>query len=92
MGEAVQFPRNDSNRIRFKTNLSIWVIYSSDVFKVHIQNELGQCRNVNFELIFLADLLAANLSKFSSPDLIFVETGPNWAQKVVELHNYTRDH
>lgn len=88
MGEAVQFPRNDSNKIRFKTNLSIWVIYSSDVFKIHIQNELGQCRNVNFELIFLADLVAANLSKFSSPDLIFVETGPNWAQKVVELHNY----
>ncbi len=88
MGEAVKLTRSDSNNIRLKTNLSIWVLYSSDVFKLHMMNELSQCPNLSFEVISLHSVMADSFKHFAPPDLIFVETGPNWAQKVVELQNY----
>lgn len=88
MGEAVKLSRSDSNNIRIKTNLSIWVLYSSDTFKLHMMSELSQCSNLNFEAISLHGVVADSFKHFTPPDLIFVETGPNWAQKVVELQNY----
>ncbi len=88
MGEAVKLSRSDSNNIRLKTNLSIWVLYSSDAFKLHMMNELPQCPSLNFEVISLHSVMAESFKNFTPPDLIFVETGPNWAQKVVELQNY----
>ncbi len=88
MGEAVKLSRSDSSNIRLKTNLSIWVLYSSDAFKLHMMNELPQCPSLNFEVISLHSVMAESFKNFTPPDLIFVETGPNWAQKVVELQNY----
>ncbi|MGD8109762.1 AAA family ATPase [Vibrio sp. TRT 17S01] len=88
MGEAVKLTRNDENRLRLKTNLSIWVFYSSDRFHMHISHELGKCKSINFEAISFHSLVVSNLAQFSPPDLIFVETGPNWAQKIVELQTY----
>lgn len=88
MGEAVKLSRSDSNNIRLKTNLSIWVLYSSDAFKLHMMNELAKCPSLSFESISLHSVMADSFKHFTPPDLIFVETGPNWAQKVVELQNY----
>ncbi len=88
MGEAVKLSRSDNNNIRLKTNLSIWVLYSSDKFKLHMMNELSQCPSLSFEIISLHGVMADSFKNFTPPDLIFVETGPNWAQKVVELQNY----
>ncbi len=88
MGEAVKLSRSDNNNIRLKTNLSIWVLYSSDKFKLHMMNELSQCPSLNFEIISLHGVMADSFKNFTPPDLIFVQTGPNWAQKVVELQNY----
>ncbi|WP_165310387.1 AAA family ATPase [Vibrio ziniensis] len=88
MGEAVKLSRSDSNNIRLKTNLSIWVLYSSDAFKLHMMNELAKCPSITFEAISLHSVMADSFRNFTPPDLIFVETGPNWAQKVVELQNY----
>ncbi|NIY91354.1 AAA family ATPase [Vibrio diazotrophicus] len=88
MGEAVKLTRSDSNNIRLKTNLSVWVLYSSDAFKLHMMNELSQCPSLSFEVISIHGVMADSFKSFTPPDLIFVETGPNWAQKVVELQNY----
>lgn len=88
MGEAVKLSRSDSSNIRLKTNLSIWVLYSSDAFKLHMMNELSQSPSLSYEAISLHGVMADSFKNFTPPDLIFVETGPNWAQKVVELQNY----
>lgn len=88
MGEAIKLSRSDSSNTRLKTNLSIWVLYSSDAFKLHMMSELSQCPSLNFEVISLHGVMADSFKSFTPPDLIFVETGPNWAQKVVELQNY----
>ncbi|MCK6262463.1 AAA family ATPase [Vibrio sp. ZSDE26] len=88
MGEAVKLTRNDDNQIRLKTSLNIWVFYSSDRFQLHISQELAKCQSISFETISLHSLVVANLAQFNAPDLIFVETGPNWAQKIVELQQY----
>ncbi len=88
MGEAVKLSRSDSNNIRLKTNLSIWVLYSSDAFKLHMMNELSQSPSLSYEVISLHGVMSDSFKNFTPPDLIFVETGPNWAQKVVELQNY----
>ncbi len=88
MGEAVKLTRNDSGGFRLKTNLTIWVFYSSDRFHLHISQELAKCPNISFETISFHSLVVANLTHFTPPDLIFVETGPNWAQKVMELQHY----
>ncbi|WP_159738591.1 AAA family ATPase [Vibrio atypicus] len=89
MGEAVQIaPGGGSAPIRLKTNLTIWVFYSSDAFHLHISDELSKCQSISFEMISFHGLVVANLAQFSPPDLIFVETGPNWAQKIVELQQF----
>lgn len=88
MGEAVKLSRSDSNNIRLKTNLTIWVLYSSDAFKLHMMNELSQSPSLSYEVISLHSVMSESFKNFTPPDLIFVETGPNWAQKVVELQNY----
>ncbi|EKO3434517.1 AAA family ATPase [Vibrio fluvialis] len=88
MGETIKLSRNDNMNVRLKTNLSIWILYSSDRFKLHMSQELTQCRNLTFECIALHGVMSDSFKHFSPPDLIFVETGPNWAQKIVELQNY----
>lgn len=88
MGEAVKMTPNGSVPLRLKTNLTIWVFYSSDAFHLHISHELSKCQSISFEMISFHGLVVGNLAHFSPPDLIFVETGPNWAQKIVELQNY----
>ncbi|MGF1752802.1 AAA family ATPase [Vibrio makurazakiensis] len=88
MGEAVQLTTNNDASIRLKTNIHIWILYSSDRFQLHMTNELAKCRNVSFDTIALAGLNVEQLSSHMPPDLIFVETGPNWAQKVMSLQEY----
>lgn len=89
MGEAVPIaPGKESPPLRLKTNLTVWVFYSSDAFHLHISHELSKCQSISYELISFHGLVVANLAHFSPPDLIFVETGPNWAQKIVELQQF----
>ena len=88
MGEAVKIAPSGASPIRLKTNLTIWVFYSSDAFHLHISHELSKCQSISYEMISFHGLVVANLAHFSPPDLIFVETGPNWAQKIVELQQY----
>ncbi|MDR9827442.1 AAA family ATPase [Vibrio sp. FNV 38] len=87
MGEAVKLARDSDEKIRLRTNLVVWVFYMSDSFLKHITTEMGQCDNLHSEVVPLINVSLLELSKLAPPDLIFVETGPNWAQKIVELQN-----
>lgn len=85
MGETIQLARGDNSHLRLKTNIFIWVLYASENFKLHMQAELSQCMSISYEAISLNDAMSDKVKNLALPDLIFVETGPGWAQKVVEL-------
>ncbi|AMG04768.1 AAA family ATPase [Vibrio mimicus] len=89
MGEAVKLSRNNEDSyIRLKTSLHIWVLYSSERFQLHMGTQLKLCKNLSFDLISLSNVNVSGLTHLTPPDLIFVETGPNWAQKVLALQEY----
>ncbi|EIT7123067.1 AAA family ATPase [Vibrio parahaemolyticus] len=78
---------NDETYKSLKTNLIVWVVYSTSNFKLHIADELSGCVNVNVDWIEL-DLFNIDLVKSKSiPDLIYIETGENWAQKVAHVYS-----
>ena len=78
---------NDDSYKNLKTNLIVWVVYSTSNFKLHLTNELSQCVNVNIEWIEL-DLFNIDLVKNKqTPDLIYIETGDSWAQKVAQVYS-----
>lgn len=78
----------DENCSSLKTNLVVWHIYATDAYDQHMSKEFSQCKNLNVESILLHVLDAKYLSNLSAPDLIFIETGEGWAQKVIELQGY----
>ncbi|HHB9286807.1 TPA: AAA family ATPase [Vibrio parahaemolyticus] len=78
---------NDETYKSLKTNLIVWVVYSTSNFKLHIADELSGCVNANVDWIEL-DLFNIDLVKSKSiPDLIYIETGENWAQKVAHVYS-----
>ncbi|MDF5323574.1 AAA family ATPase [Vibrio parahaemolyticus] len=78
---------NDETYKSLKTNLIVWVVYSTSNFKLHIADELSGCVNVNVDWIEL-DLFNIELVKSKSiPDLIYIETGENWAKKVAHVYS-----
>ncbi|WP_155483844.1 AAA family ATPase, partial [Vibrio campbellii] len=78
---------NDDNYKSLKTNLIVWVVYSSTNFKLHLTDELSRCVNVNIEWIEL-ELFNLDLVKSKQiPDLIYIETGDSWAQKVAHVYS-----
>ncbi|EGQ7664517.1 AAA family ATPase [Vibrio parahaemolyticus] len=78
---------NDETYKSLKTNLIVWVVYSTSNFKLHLSDELSGCVNVNVDWIEL-DLFNIDLVKSKSiPDLIYIETGENWAQKVAHVYS-----
>lgn len=72
-----------------KTNLIVWVVYSSSEFKAHMVAELSECLNVNIEWIELKLFVQENVKSKQTPDLVYVETGDGWAQKIA--HVYSND-
>ncbi len=90
----LKFDNSDysSSPLRLKTLLDVWVLYSGDEFKLHMARELVQCLGVNFELI---PEEKANLDLFKSnnlPDLLFVQTGDGWANKISTLQHADISH
>lgn len=87
MGEAVKLSINGDNKFTLKANLSIWLVYATEMFRNHMQAELAQCRNLNVELIALTSFTVDGLASKSEPDIVYVETGVNWAKKIIDLQN-----
>ncbi|MDG3087333.1 AAA family ATPase [Vibrio hannami] len=85
MGEAVKLGLDDQSNYKIKTNLCIWLVYASERYLNHMNAELGKCGNLNVETISLSIFNADGIDGFAAPDLVFIETGVNWAKKLVDL-------
>ncbi|HAS64539.1 MAG TPA: type II secretion protein [Vibrio sp.] len=68
-----------------KTNLTLWVVYASSPFKQHIDKELSDCINLNIEWIELSHFASDMLENKPAPDLVYIEVGDGWAQKVAHV-------
>lgn len=87
MAEALKLTTEADERPRLRTNLVVWVFYMSESFLNHITTQLKKCDNIHCESVSLMNVSLVELSKLAPPDIIFVETGEHWAQRVVELQN-----
>lgn len=87
MGEAVQINTINDDRPALKTNLCIWLVYSSERFQMHMTNELSKCRNINIEAIPMVNFTADGIANRMTADIVFVEVGINWANKIISLQN-----
>jgi len=88
MGEAIPLSPGDSEVIRLKTNLKVWVIYHSESFHSYMKQELKKCRNLYVHSFSLLGMSEEYVQNIDAPDLIFVEAGGDWSQKMVELQGY----
>ncbi|WED21274.1 AAA family ATPase [Vibrio sp. JC009] len=78
---------NEGNDFALRTNLTIWVVYASEKFLTHIRHQLDRCKNINIETVPLSSFNVEGISSLPGPDLVFIETGVNWAKRIVELQN-----
>ncbi|EKO3798210.1 AAA family ATPase [Vibrio harveyi] len=89
MGETVFMqPESEPTTNRLKTNLKVWVVYSSEAFHLHMKSELAKCRNLHLDFCSLNNVSETFLHNLAAPDLIFVEAGDGWAQKMQEMQQY----
>ncbi|CAM3995599.1 AAA family ATPase [Vibrio neonatus] len=86
MSEVVQMNANDEFRLALKSQISIWVVFSTAAFKEHIEKELNKCTNAFVSFITLNDFNSQQIKDQSSPDLIFIQSSGDWAQKLTELY------
>ncbi|MCR9674253.1 AAA family ATPase [Vibrio alginolyticus] len=70
-----------------KTNLIVWIVYSTSNFKIHIADELSRCVNLNIDWIELDSFNLDFVKNKQIPDLIYIETGESWAQKVAHVYS-----
>lgn len=70
-----------------KTNLIVWIVYSTSNFKIHIADELSECVNLNIDWIELESFNLDFVKNKQIPDLIYIETGESWAQKVAHVYS-----
>lgn len=83
---------HSSSPLRLKTLLDVWVLYTSDEFKLHMARELVQCLGVNFELIPEEKATLDLFKNNKLPDLLFVQTGDGWANKIATLQHADISH
>lgn len=76
---------HDKNYKTLKTNLTLWVVHASSTFKLHIEKVLMECMNLNIEWIELSHFNPDMLDTKAKPDLVYIEVGDGWAQKVAHV-------
>ncbi|GEA51107.1 Flp pilus assembly protein [Vibrio inusitatus NBRC 102082] len=86
MSEVVQMNAGDNYRLGLKSQVVVWLIYSSDGFKLHMERELGKCTNLSVEFISLSQFNFQTIKDRAEPDLIFIQAGGDWSQKLTELY------
>ncbi len=70
-----------------KTNVNVWVIYASNDFKNTMESDLSHCVSTNVEWLDLSKLSISNLSEKRTPDVIYIESTGNWAQKISHIYS-----
>ncbi len=92
MGDAVPISKelfSGNGELSLKTNLHVWVLYSSQEFNSHIVNEIERCKNIVCEELALSLISQESLTPLHVPDVIFVEAKGAWANKISELTTYS---
>ncbi|USD61777.1 AAA family ATPase [Vibrio sp. SCSIO 43140] len=90
MGEPVPIQRNimKEPQIPLKTNLCIWVLYSTSIFRTHIVDELGRCKSLTVQTLELTSISEESCSSFTAPDVIFVEGKGSWANIISQMNSF----
>ncbi len=54
MGEAIKITpnENDKDMTRLRTNLKVWLVYSTDAFHSHMSQELKKMPKCSCDLVF----------------------------------------
>ena len=81
--KPIKHPDAKSNKL--KTSLSLMIVYSSVGLKNHLQELLSQCPNVQLNCIELSEFELGCMKSHALPDLIYIEVGDHWAQKVTDV-------
>lgn len=88
MSEIVKItPKNNNFKLILKSHVQVWVIYSQDSFKTHLQKEFSNCSNASIDYMELERLSEGALNQSIAPDLLFVQASGDWAQRVSELYS-----
>ncbi len=86
MGQTVPINRQPMQTISLKTQVNVWLIYAEELFNQHMRDQLLACPMVQCLAAPLNDLSPLTKSGVIKPDLILVEAGEQWAEKVAQLH------
>lgn len=70
-----------------KTSINIWVIYDTAEFKSTMEAELSKCVNINIEWLDLSKVAVTSLGERRTPDVIYIEAGNSWAQKISHIYS-----
>ncbi|NOI12406.1 AAA family ATPase [Vibrio hepatarius] len=70
-----------------RTNLTVWVVYATQMFKNHIESELSKCISINLEWLDLSTVTMETIANKRTPDLIYIESGDNWVQKIAHVYS-----
>lgn len=70
-----------------KTNITVWVIYETSEFKINMESELSKCVNINIEWLDLGKITVTSLGERRTPDVIYIEAGSSWAQKLSHIYS-----
>ncbi|SHO55475.1 AAA family ATPase [Vibrio quintilis] len=87
MTKTIKLVPEGQDQIRLKTTITVWVLYASEFFKCHMVKQLSRCYSIHFECLQQSSTMLDNISRLAIPDVIFVETGGDWARRVTELQN-----
>ncbi|GEA61701.1 AAA family ATPase [Vibrio comitans] len=86
MSEVVRMNADDNFRLVLKSQVNLWMVYSSDSFKRHMESELKRCTNVVIEFINLSQFNSQSIKDRATPDLVFIQAENDWSQKLTELY------
>ncbi len=92
MSDIKSLPQDATSPFRLKTPLTVWVIFFDEEFKLHIAHELTNCLGVSFEFLAMGKISADIFRSNDLPDILFVQTGTGWAEKVIGLQELDIDH
>ncbi|MGF1765003.1 AAA family ATPase [Aliivibrio kagoshimensis] len=82
-------PKNSTDRLPgLKTNVTVWLVYSTETFHKHMDTELSQCRNLTLEHLFFEHINNTSMEQLTVPDLLFVEASGNWASQLGKLQQF----
>ena len=70
-----------------RTNLTVWVVYATQMFKNHIETELTKCISISIEWLDLSTVTMETIANKRTPDLIYIESGDNWVQKIAHVYS-----